>query len=645
MGNPEGGRRLVRTVCGIVGIWEFRRPVDRALVESMRDTLTHRGPDDHGVFIDPSGQLGLGHRRLSILDLTPAGRQPMGFDDVWTVHNGEIYNFHEIRDRLIERGHTFHSRSDTEVIIHAYREWGLEAVQQFRGMFAIALWDGKERKLHLLRDRAGVKPLYFCRSAERFMFASELRAILAHPEMPRQIDGGAIELYLKLAYVPAPRTIFRDVNKLEAGHILTVDAEGRVQDREYWSVFDCYRRRPDHVMAEREAVEELERILTESYELRMVSDVPVGVFLSGGIDSSTVAALLQKNATSRIETFTIGFTDRAYDEAKAAKAVADHLGTDHHELYLDPRTALEIIPRLPDIYDEPFGDASGIPTYLVSKFARQHVKVALSADGGDELFAGYRMHLNQLRAYRLFSRLGPLRRTAVAVAGTFPVRALLEARMGNMELKLKKLKAASTVGGGMSRFFWAGKSMWTDAEIGRLLGADFGATEPFIASFMPLESQVNGFVDYMRAADYRSYLADDLLVKVDRASMAVSLESRDPFLDHHIVEFVAGLPTRYLLRGGQAKYLLRCVLYRYVPREIVERPKQGFTIPLDLWLKNELRPLLTDYINEARIRGGGVFDWKVVSRELADFLSGRMASSTRIWLVLEYEMWRERWGA
>ncbi|MCK5714245.1 MAG: asparagine synthetase B, partial [Hyphomicrobiaceae bacterium] len=450
-----------------------------------------------------------------------------------------------------------------------------------------------------------------------------------------ELDQGALALYLKLGYVPAPRSIFRDIAKLEAGHILTVDAEGRLEDRAYWDVFDCFRGGRETALSEEEATDELERILVDSFNLRMVSDVPVGVFLSGGIDSATVTALLQKGSSTPVSTFTIGFTDEAYNEAKADDEIATHLGTDHHELYLDPGTAMEIIPLLPEIYDEPFGDSSGIPTYLVSRFARENVKVALSADGGDELFAGYRMHTSLLRSYRTFSKMGPLRDAAVGLAGATPIKQLLEKQMGSLDLKLKKLRSTLGNNFSMSNYFWAGRSLWTDSEIGGLLDWDFDPSTKFMAPFADFESDARGFVDFMRAADYKAYLADDLLVKVDRASIGVSLEGRDPFLDHRVAEFAARLPVDLLMRGRDTKYLLKRVLYRYVPKELMERPKRGFAIPLDVWLKSELKHLLTDYLNESRIKEEGVFDWTMVKRELDGFLEGRVPSSTRLWLLLE----------
>jgi asparagine synthase (glutamine-hydrolysing) len=630
-------------MCGIVGIWEFDGLVDEGLLVSMRDTLAHRGPDDEGTVVVDDGRIGLGHRRLSILDLSPAGHQPMARNGVWTVHNGEIYNFREIRKRLTEKGHPFESASDTEVILEGYHEWGLDVVQEFRGMFATAIWDSTRRELHLLRDRAGVKPLYYYKDDRRLIFASEMRAILRHPVVEREVDQGALALYLKLGYVPAPRSIFRNISKLEAGRLLTVNGQGRLVERSYWDALDCFRQPDKKDISENEALDELEQLLTDSFNLRMVSDVPVGVFLSGGIDSATVAALLQKGAGGKIRTFTIGFENEAYNEAGSAKRLAGYLGTDHRELYLQPREALNIIPDLPEIYDEPFGDASGIPTFLVSRFAREHVKVALSADGGDELFAGYSAHSRLLSSWRALSNLGPLRRFALEVANTPFGRSILQKRLGSADLKVRKLRATLKDGWNKTRFFWAGRSLWTDAEIRMLLNWEFDPTTKFMAPYFKFEAGVDGFVDFMRGADYKTYLADDILVKVDRASMSVGLESREPFLDHYVAEFAAGLPEKFLIRDGEKKYLLKKLLYRHVPRELVDRPKSGFAVPLDLWLKGDLRHLLTDYLNEQRIRDSGAFDWPTVKTELDAFLQGRIPSSTRLWLLLEYEMWHDRW--
>ncbi|MFQ5510942.1 MAG: asparagine synthase (glutamine-hydrolyzing) [Candidatus Krumholzibacteriia bacterium] len=632
-------------MCGIVGVWDTRNAIDTGVLERMRDTLRHRGPDDRGVFVDDESNVGLGHQRLSILDPTPAGHQPMGRDGVWAVHNGEIYNFREVREKLADGGSRFTSESDTEVIIAGYRRWGTDVAHEFRGMFATALWDRRARELVILRDRAGVKPLYYYHDGGLFVFGSELRAVVAHPAVPRQIDFAALSLYLKLGYVPAPLSIFHNIFKLEAGHALILDGEGHLETRQYWNVFDCFRG-PETVDAYRsdgEAADALEDVLRESFKLRMVSDVPVGIFLSGGVDSSTVTALLQSQARTPIRTFTIGFEHAGFNEAEQARRVAEHLGTKHHEAYCTTSEAREIIPRLADIYDEPFGDASGIPTYLLSRFAREHVKVALSADGGDEIFAGYGHHRNLARTYERLSRLGPSSRHAGALLGMFPVKQLARLKVGNIEQKIKKLNELARKEPSMAEFFFVGRSVWPEEDITTLLQGRARGFDEFIGPYLEEERQIGDFTNWMRAADYRSYLGDDILVKVDRAAMATGLEGRDPFLDPQVIEFASRLPLRYLVRDGDSKYLLRQVLYRHVPRDLVDRPKQGFGVPLNDWLKADLKHLLFDYLGEASVRREAIFEWELVGKEIDYFLQGRIPNCSRLWLLLAFEMWRRKW--
>jgi len=626
-------------MCGIVGIWERDGKVDAGVLESMRDSLTHRGPDDSGVFIDAGGQVGLGHRRLSILDPSPSGHQPMERAGAWAVHNGEVYNFAELRRELEALGHRFSTGTDTEVVLLAYRQWGLEAVHRFRGMFATAIWDENARELHLIRDRVGVKPLYYAVDEHRVVFASELRALLRHPAVEREEDLDALHLYFKLSFIPSPYSIIRGVSKLEPGHTLTIGAAGPPRIRRYWSVFDAYRQPLLAGVTEDEASAELERLLVECFQLRMVSDVPVGLFLSGGIDSTTVAALLQSRSSEPLRTFTVAFSASAWDESKAARRIADHLGTDHHEFRVDPSVALETIPRLGDIYDEPFGDSSGVPTNVISRFAAQHVKVALSADGGDELFLGYRHHRSLMSMYPRMRATRPLWNVLASAAPGAAVSRLHPA----LGLKLNKMRQLSRHGASMARFLFTARGEWCDDEIDRLLGRSGDAVDRFVAPFEEFEADARDFGDFMRAADYRSLMSDDMLVKVDRASMAESLEVREPLLDHRIVEYVARLPRDLVFRDGVSKHLMRRVLYRFVPRELVDRPKQGFAVPVDEWLRRDLRPLLTDYINRDRIVRGGVLAWKDVEAELNAFLSGRRRKASRVWLLLEYLLWRERW--
>lgn len=631
-------------MCGIAGIWDRNHPIGDGVLERMRESIAHRGPDDRGLYVDATGSVGLAHLRLAILDPSPAGHQPMERDGLYAVHNGEIYNFRDVRRELASKGHEFTTATDTEVILVGYREWGLDVFRRFRGMFVTALWDDGARRLTIIRDRAGVKPLYYFDDPSRFVFGSELRAVVAHPDVPREVDFDALGLYLKLGYVPAPLSILRGVSKLPPGSYLTLQEDGQLRIGEYWNVFDCFGATAGGLaIGEEEATRQLEAILLESFELRMVSDVPVGVFLSGGIDSTIVAALLQSRASRPIQTFTIGFHAEGYNEADAAKGVALHLGTDHHEMYCTPQDALDIIPQLADIYDEPFGDASGIPTYLVARFARDKVKVALSADGGDEVSGGYPHHHSLRRLYEQYKRMGTLGRSAVSLLARSPIKQLVGMKIDNIDLKLRKLEELSRKGGSMAEFLFVGRSIWPEEEAEQLLGRRATGFGQFMAPFREAEEIIPEFVNLMRAADYRSYLADDILVKVDRATMAVGLEGRDPFLDQHVIEFCAGIPLDLLNKNGRSKHLLKKILYRYVPEKLVDRPKQGFAVPLDLWLRDELKPLLVESLSEATIRRDGIFNWPVVNDELQRFLEGRRTSCTRVWLLLEFMLWKERW--
>ncbi len=642
-------------MCGIAGIWDFENKIEPDLLAAMRDTLSHRGPDDSGIYLDEEHNLGLGHQRLTILDLTPRGHQPMHYDRVWIVHNGEIYNFREIRKTLEAKGHRFESQSDTEVILKSYREWGLEAVDTFRGMFAFCLWDKRENRLFLVRDRAGVKPLYYYFDGRRFIFASELKAILRHPRVERDIDFDALLLYFKFGYIPAPHSIFQKISKLEASSILMLDVERNIRLSRYWNVLEQFGDASPKASAarpqeesftpddENEAAEALESILMDSFRLRLVSDVPVGVFLSSGIDSPTVTALLQKETSSPVKTFSIGFEYEALNEAEDAKRIAEHLGTEHHELYCTSQMAIEIIPKVPEIYDEPFGDASAIPTYLVSKFARSHVKVALSADGGDEIFAGYRHHARLGRIHRLISRHHGAARIAAKGLGWEPLKQLLELKIPNIDLRAKKLDDLTQPDISMSRFFFNGVRIWSDAETTTLLDRSAGVFGDQSKQFEASEGRFQDFMSFMRAADYKQFLPDDILTKVDRATMAVSLEGRDPLLDQRIIEFAARLPSQLIVKEGESKYLLRKILHKYVPRELVDRPKHGFAIPLEIWLRKDLKHLVHDYLNEWRIRREGILNWKTVDQEINRFYSGKITSATRLWLLLEFEMWHEKW--
>ncbi len=644
-------------MCRIVGFWDlkFKDQYDlEKTTTEMRDTLSHGGPDDCGLYVEKETGFALGHRRLSILDLSPAGRQPMEFDGLVIVYNGEVYNFGEIRKELEKEGYEFFSNTDTEVILKAFHRWGTECVHRFRGMFAFAIWNRHKKELVLCRDRIGVKPLYWYYKDGLFMFASELKAFHKHPEFSKELNFQALSLYLQYAYIPAPFSIFKNTHKVKQGHFLIVKLEGNsfgIREIPYWDPVDIYRkgverRKELERMSEDDMARELEEILTESFKLRLVSDVPVGVFLSGGIDSSTVTAILQKESTSPVKTFTIGFYEKDYNEAEWAKKVAKHLGTDHHELYCTPREAFEIIPKLPEIYDEPFGDSSAIPTYLVSRFAREHVKVALSADGGDEQFYGYTRYWrteNLVKRFNeipkpLFGLISFLVRsvsadTAFRIYQTVNFILPKYTNFRDKWLKLSNLLEQKT------------PHRQYDTSLRYFLEEDIFTmgikTEGISLMDVFSENTIKDFKDFMMLFDMKTYLPDDILVKVDRASMSVALEAREPFLDRDILEYTILIPSSLKYKNGVSKYILRKILYKYVPKEFLERPKQGFSVPIYEWFKSELKDLYLTYLSYERIKREGIFNPSYVDEMLKRYFDDKGVNHTKLWLIFIFEVWLE----
>jgi asparagine synthase (glutamine-hydrolysing) len=642
-------------MCGITGYWaRGSSPEDwsRDLDASVK-SLGNRGPDASGTWARPGGDVAFGHTRLSILDLSELGRQPMlsRAGDAAMVFNGEIYNYLEIRSELEARGHRFCSSGDSEVVLAALHEWGAQAVDRFIGMFAIALWQERSRKLLLIRDRLGVKPLYYAWDGRVLWFGSELKALRAFRAFRPELDRRALGEYFQFGYVSAPRSIYRNVQKLLPGHWLELGETGPPVTRCYWSATAA---REPLAGSESELADRLEALLIDAFRYRMVADVPVGIFLSGGLDSSLVAALLQRHAGQTVHTFTVGFAHAGFDESPWARAVAGHLGTRHTEHVLEPAEMVGVLRRWGDLFDEPFGDSSGVPTYLVSRVARSQVKVALSADGGDELFSGYHHYAVMLGRQRALARVPrPARQVLSAALGRVPAASLHDllerlpapaslrhaARRGLVE-RLDKLRAVLPEAD-PGLLYDLGVSHWMPAEIAGLLG---GAVAPRPI----LNGHARAFADHMSCADLRHYLPDDILTKVDRTTMAVGLEGREPLLDHRLVEFALGLPLE-LRRGALGtKHLLRRVLFRYVPRTLVERPKQGFAVPLSRWLRGELAELLDHYLAPARIRAAGVLDPRVVARALANFREGGPRRDRldvqKVWLLLAFEMWREQWA-
>ncbi len=651
-------------MCGIVGILSSSR-VEARGIRDLTSTIAHRGPDDGGVWVDPEAGVGLGHRRLAIIDLSPQGHQPMHSANGRYVitYNAEIYNHCDLRKELELAGAAppggWRGHSDTETLLECISAWGLaDTLPKIVGMFAFGLWDRKERTLSLVRDRFGEKPLYYGWAGSDFIFASELKAIRAHPRFDGAIDRRALRLFAARTYVPAPMSIYKRIFKLEPGCILTITPEaartpldappkvgrtsGGIIIRRYWSYRDVIQRGLDQpIEAESEALEQLEQVLAKAIQAQSVADVPVGAFLSGGIDSSTIVALYQKYSSQPVRTFTIGFGEVGFNEAEYAKAVATHFGTVHNELYVTVKEALDVIPLLPSMYDEPFADSSQIPTFLVSRFAREQVTVALTGDGGDELFAGYNRHFAAPRLWRQLRKVPQPLRSAFgsplsrlpsqfwsSAAGLLPGR-----RQPHLGGKIQKgLRVAGSVRN-FDELYSSFLDEWSFEESpvrggdGDDAGWDMDCAD--------------GAPDTLRMmyCDAVSYLPDDILCKVDRASMAVSLETRVPYLDHRVAELAARIPLSMKVRGGTGKHILRKLLYREAPRELFERPKAGFAIPVGEWIKGPLRPWVDDLLDPSRMAVEGWFDPAIVHRRWRDHLRGQRDSTPALWAVLMFQSW------
>jgi asparagine synthase (glutamine-hydrolysing) len=628
-------------VCGIAGILAVggAARVDPGELRRMCDVIRHRGPDDEGLHVE--GPVGLGMRRLSIIDLA-TGHQPMANEagTVWTVFNGEIYNFRELRAELVALGHVFATRSDTEVIVHGYESWGVDFVRRLRGMFGIALWDSRERRLVLARDWVGVKPLHWLLDGERLLFGSEIKSLLACNGVSRAVDPAALDRFLTYEYVPAPSSIFRDIRKLPPGHLLVWEG-GRAEVRPYWEI-PLGGDPAAETASEEELAAELRERLRESVRLQMVSDVPLGAFLSGGIDSSAVVALMSSCSDRPVKTFSIGFGEASYNELPFARLVAERFGTEHHEFVLTP-DILGLVEHLAGFLDEPLGDFSIFPTYLVSQMARRHVTVALSGDGGDELFAGYDTYRAD-RAARLSDRLpAGLRR---GLAGTLGLVPPTRAKKGLVNVA-KRFSEGAALPAGLLHTRWmtfldarTKARLYSPALQEALAGGD-------TAAFIREIAGSRAFPDRLTAAQYvdlKTYLAEDILTKVDRMSMAVSLEARVPLLDHTVVEFAFRLPARMRLRGKTTKYLLRKAVAPLLPPEVLAKRKEGFSIPIKNWLRAELRPLLEDLLAAERVRRRGWFEPRVVQRLVAEHLAGRANHSHRLWAMMSLELWQQRFG-
>jgi asparagine synthase (glutamine-hydrolysing) len=637
-------------MCGFAGFLDLTRGQPASAltrtVAAMAATLNRRGPDDSGEWVDERGGIALGHRRLAVIDLSDAGAQPMESADGRFViaYNGEIYNAREIAARLAAepgarplRGHC-----DTEVLLEAAARWGVTAaVESAVGMFAFALWDKRERRLTLARDRLGIKPLYWGRMGRLVLFGSELKALSVHPSFRAELDTGALAAYMRHGYVPAPNTIYRDISKLPPGHILEIDMDDSERLSCYWDLrtIAAESAAAPRPISDPAAIDELEDLLGTAVRDRMISDVPLGAFLSGGIDSSTVVALMQAAAGRPVKSFTIGFDEAGYNEAEHARAVAGHLGTDHTELTVRADDARAVIPELPDMHDEPFADASAIPTFLVSRLARSDVTVALSGDGGDELFAGYDRY-RVAGAARMAFVPAPLRRALGRGLGAIRP-AVLDSIFRPIPAAGDKLAKLARVlrAGGDDDVYRAVISLWDRPEIlvpGAVEAAD-------AAGDSALAHEIPQFLARMQYLDTTGYLPDNILTKVDRASMAVSLEARVPMLDHRVVEFAWRLPTQLKRRRGVSKWVLRQVLGHHLPKTLFERPKMGFGVPVGDWLRGPLKPWAESLLEPGRVQREGVLDARLITRHWDEHQRGARNWSYRLWTVLMFQAWRERW--
>ncbi len=631
-------------MCGICGIAHKIRDhqVPASLVDSMCQTIIHRGPDDQGVFVE--NNIGLGARRLSILDLE-GGHQPLGNEDssIWAAHNGEIYNCPELRSDLLKRGHIFKSQTDTEILVHSYEEWGMDFVNKLRGMFVSAIWDRIENRLVLIRDRLGIKPLYYTLLEDQtLIFGSELKTILVHPRFKRILNPQALDIFLTLEYIPAPYSIFKNIFKLPAGHFL-VYQDGHVTIKKYWELEPSS---GDSLPSQKPNMdslkEELYSLLKESVKMRLLSDVPLGAFLSGGIDSSAIVGLMRELGQNPLKTFSIGFEDESYNELDYARSIARKFDTDHHELMLRPQ-ALQLTEKLVNHLDEPFGDFSIFPTFLVSQMAREHVTVILSGDGGDEVFGGYEHYLAQKMA-----RL-PLVTAAQKILSPFIKGFPPSPKKKGVWNKLQRFNQGFSYHKDLRHFRWM--MFQTEQDKHTLYTEDFKKeiggihslhkSDPFSQIFPQLENYdpINGEL----FLDLKTYLVDDILVKVDRMSMASSLETRVPLIDHKIVEFLFRLPGQLKLHGKETKWLFKKTMEGLLPRENIYRRKEGFSIPIKHWLKTDLKDLMGDMLQEKKITEDNLFNFSHIKNMMDLHLAGKKNFSHQLWSLLIFGIWKEKY--
>ncbi len=632
-------------MCGISGFIDFSETSTKEVLQKMTDALIHRGPDGSGYeFFQHIGySIGLGHRRLAIIDLSETGKQPMRFENLWITFNGEIYNFTEIKVELAKAGHQFTGHSDTEVILHAFTEWGIKCIDRFIGMFSFVIYDTVKGEITCVRDRAGVKPFFYYWHEGLFLFSSELKSFHHHPKFKKEINLDAVAAFMQFGNVPTPHCIFNNCYKLKPGHHLNLKLNTKhLQIIKYWDVYDSYNKPKLNISFE-EAKTETEKILKSAFDYRMVSDVPVGIFLSGGYDSSLLTAILQKDRTERLKTFTIGVPDIGLNEAEYAKDVAKHLGTEHYEFTCSQKEALELIDDLPYYYDEPFADSSAIPTTLVCKMAKKQVTVALSADAGDEIFAGYNRYDYLMRYGKRLNQIpSVLRYLAVGTMNVIPAEKLpILKNKYNFHNRYEKLKGLLQDPSPKNMMLNLSRQ-YDDEQLTNVLAFK---SQALYTSYLSkdLKKEFSSPLAYMMAIDYQTYLVDDILQKVDRASMSASLEGREPFLDHHIIEWAAQLPDDFKYCNGSKKYILKEITHQYLPKALMDRPKQGFAIPIDHWLANELKEKVFYYLNDSKIEQQGIFKVDYIQKLKRDFYSEKKELAQKLWYVLMFQMWHEKW--
>lgn len=659
-------------MCGLTGFWDFNQSFNKEelinIANNMANQIKHRGPDDHGVWLNESQRIVMAHRRLAIMDLTEAGKQPMHSKSgrFTIVYNGEVYNAPSIQKELALLGDNFNGHSDTEVILSAFDRWGVEsAIVKFIGMFAIAVWDQQLQELSLIRDRLGVKPLHYGMMENNFFFGSELKSFFKHPLFKKSINIESVARFVKLNYVPTPYSIFKDIYKLEPATILKINKHQEISKIIYWDLEKIITQR-EYITSERIAIDNLHELLKDSINLRMLADVPVGAFLSGGIDSSLVVSLMQSASIKPIKTFTVGFTEKNYNEAEFANQIAKYLNTSHHEIILEPHHVLEIISKVPDVYDEPFADSSQIPMLFVSQLAKQHVKVSLSGDGGDELFAGYnRYYIWQQIINKIALCPKPVRKFLSYFIKFIFLNIKNKFNLNlNFNLKINNFININNVGDKLNKlanilsfdtkedFYKNAISFWLDENpllINNLNSAnvsnnsnDILHPELIYIRNLHLTKNISNFVEQMQITDLNNYLLDDILTKVDRATMSYSIEAREPLLDHRIVEFAWRLPMDFKIRSGQQKWILRQILSKYLPNQLIDRSKMGFGIPIGNWLRKDLREWAVDLLSPKKLDRQGLFNSKIVHNKLDKHLSGKEDCQYDLWGVLMFQAWYEK---